>query len=268
MESVKKSIDEREKHKREYDSRMNERQMQLTEGKVDSSKALDASLVVSECSGTKSDKQDTSSSSGNYITHVVDADIRLVDDQVPFAEVDRNTIPDLTNMCHRGGEIDQNAEKCQVSCPLLDPSFDNMTTEFSNQKKVFANAALKNELRNLKGNSVDTKFAKPSILGKPVLQPLRNQSVIRQPNAFKSERPNFSKPRFSSQVDVNNVSLKPVTPHYLPKVQEYVLTKPPHVIAPGSSRNSKKKSYGSNDIAHSHYLEEARKKTQERNRNS
>ncbi|GJT94794.1 hypothetical protein Tco_1090312 [Tanacetum coccineum] len=98
MESVKKSIDERAKHKREYDNRMNERQMQSTKGKVDSSKALDASLVVSECSGTKSDKQDTSSSSGNYITHAADADIRLVDDKVPFAEVDRNTIPDSTNM--------------------------------------------------------------------------------------------------------------------------------------------------------------------------
>ncbi|GJR63611.1 putative late blight resistance protein homolog R1B-23 [Tanacetum coccineum] len=136
------------------------------------------------------------------------------------------------------------------------------------QEKVFANVALKNELRKLKGNSVDTKFAKPSILGKPVLQPPRNQSVVRQPNAFKSERPNFSKPRFASQVDVNNVLSKPVTPHYLPKVREYVLAKPHHVIAPGSSRNSQEESYGSNDMAHNHYLEEARKKTQERNRNS
>ncbi|GKA05604.1 hypothetical protein Tco_0684724, partial [Tanacetum coccineum] len=136
------------------------------------------------------------------------------------------------------------------------------------QEKVFANAALKNELRKLNGTSVDTKFAKPSILGKPVLQPHRNQSVVRQPNAFKSERPNFSKPRFASQVDVNNVLSKPVTPHYLPKVREYVLAKPHHVIAPGSSRNSQEESYGSNDMAHNHYLEEARKKTQERNRNS
>ncbi|GJS89685.1 hypothetical protein Tco_0772321 [Tanacetum coccineum] len=111
------------------------------------------------------------------------------------------------------------------------------------QEKVFANVALKNELRKLKGNSVDTKFAKPSILGKPVLQPPRNQSVVRQPNAFKSERPNFSKPRFASQVDVINVLSKPVTPHYLPKVREYVLAKPHHVIAPGSSRNSQEEPF-------------------------
>ncbi|GJS28038.1 putative reverse transcriptase domain-containing protein [Tanacetum coccineum] len=38
MESVKKSIDERAQHKREYDSWVNERQIQTTEGKVDTGK--------------------------------------------------------------------------------------------------------------------------------------------------------------------------------------------------------------------------------------
>nr|GFB44649.1 hypothetical protein [Tanacetum cinerariifolium] len=56
------------------------------------------------------------------------------------------------------------------------------------QEKVFAIAALKNDLRKLKENSVDTKFAITLVLGKPVLQPLRNQSVVRQLNAFKHER--------------------------------------------------------------------------------
>ncbi|GJT25186.1 hypothetical protein Tco_0895123 [Tanacetum coccineum] len=135
------------------------------------------------------------------------------------------------------------------------------------QEKVFANVALKNEIRKLKGNIVDTKFAKPSILGKSVLQPPRNQSVVRQPNAFKSERPNFSKQQFASQVDVNNVLSKIVTPHYLPKVRESVFVKPHHVIASGSSRNSSKESYGSNDMAHNYYLEEAKKKTQDKNMN-
>ncbi|GJZ76460.1 hypothetical protein Tco_0641132 [Tanacetum coccineum] len=45
------------------------------------------------------------------------------------------------------------------------------------QEKGFAVAALKNELRKLTGNSVNTKFTKPSILGKPVGQPLKNQSI-------------------------------------------------------------------------------------------
>nr|GEU31317.1 putative mitochondrial protein [Tanacetum cinerariifolium] len=104
-------------------------------------------------------------------------------------------------------------------------------------------------------------------LRKPVVQPPRNQSVVRQLNAFKSERPNFSKPWFASQDVVNNDLPKPVTPYYLPKVRESVLAKPHHVIAPSSSRNSSKESYGSNDMAHNYYLEEAKKKTQDKNKN-
>ncbi|GJZ99568.1 hypothetical protein Tco_0672119 [Tanacetum coccineum] len=87
MGNAKKSLAERTHHKRQYDRRMNERQMQLRESKVASSKALDASLVVTECGGTKSDEHITSSSLGTYITYAVDADIRPVNDQVPFAEI-------------------------------------------------------------------------------------------------------------------------------------------------------------------------------------
>nr|GEU53992.1 reverse transcriptase domain-containing protein [Tanacetum cinerariifolium] len=179
------------------------------EGKVDSSKALDIGSVITKSSRTESDKQDTSSELGNYIMHDVDADIRPVNDQVPFAE-----------------------------------------------EKVFANATLKNKLRKLKGISVDTKFAKASILGKLVLQPLENQSVVRQSAAFRCERPKFSKPRFASHVDVKNDFPKPVTPHYLPKVREFVFVKPHRVITSGLSRNSSKESYGLNDMAHKYYLED------------
>ncbi|GKB53267.1 hypothetical protein Tco_0904020 [Tanacetum coccineum] len=94
------------------------------------------------------------------------------------------------------------------------------------------------------------------------LQTRRNQSVVRQPTAFKSERPSLSKQRFASQVDVNNDLSKPVTTHYLPKERESAVAKPHHMIAPGSSR------YSSNDMVHNHYLEEAKKKTQESCRNS
>ncbi|GJZ98312.1 hypothetical protein Tco_0670765 [Tanacetum coccineum] len=68
--------------------------------------------------------------------------------------------------------------------------------------------------------------------------------------------------RFASQVDVNNDFSKPVTPYYLPKERESVVAKPHHMIVPGSSR------YSSNDMVHNHYLEEAKKKTQESSRNS
>ncbi|GJY45548.1 hypothetical protein Tco_0434611 [Tanacetum coccineum] len=105
--------------------------------KVDMGKELDVGLVVTKSSETESDKQDTSSRSGNDITHAVDVDIRPVYDQVPFVDVqlttqhnvfaneqqhfmqsepiydthllekiDSNTTPDSTNMCHKRGEID------------------------------------------------------------------------------------------------------------------------------------------------------------------
>ncbi|GJU02037.1 hypothetical protein Tco_1112375 [Tanacetum coccineum] len=138
------------------------------------------------------------------------------------------------------------------------------------QEKVFAIAALKNDLRKLKGNSVDTKFDKTSVLGKPVLPSLRNQSVVRQPNAFKSERAQMSKQRFASQVDVNKNLSKPVTQHYLPKKTESAFAKPDHMIASSSSRNSSKNMprFSSNDMVHNHYLDVAKKKIQERDRNS
>nr|GEU49291.1 hypothetical protein [Tanacetum cinerariifolium] len=76
--------------------------------------AVDARLVVTESSGTKLDKQDTSSRSENYTTHVVDVDIIPVNDQEPFAKVDNNTNSNSTNISNRGGEMDQNAKKYHV----------------------------------------------------------------------------------------------------------------------------------------------------------
>ncbi|GKB47000.1 hypothetical protein Tco_0897753 [Tanacetum coccineum] len=84
MESVKKSIDERASHKREYHSRVNEIQMHTKEGKVDTGKALDTSLFVTESSGTLSEKLDTSSSSGNDAD---DVDIQPIYNEEPIAEI-------------------------------------------------------------------------------------------------------------------------------------------------------------------------------------
>ncbi|GJU64538.1 hypothetical protein Tco_1246373 [Tanacetum coccineum] len=378
MESVKKLIDERAQHKREYDSRVNERQIQTTDEKVDTSNELDASLVDTKSSGTESGEQDTRSRSGND-AHADDVDIRPIYDEEPMAEV--QLITDHIVFAKRQqhteqlefnneGEVDQDAEQCRNIRPLPAKLTDNQITELSNQSIEFENiclkktvaqfqkdfskleahcinpklqlqnnvlksgkqsqvlneksnkakvkhdidvieiinielehkvaillkenktlkrhykelsdsikttraktiehitslianndefkaqvqeqgfaiAALKNELRKLKGNSMNTKFAKSSILGKLVLQPHRNQSIIRQPIA--------------SQVDVNNDLSKPVTTHCLPKGKEPACVKPHHINAPGSSR------YSLNDMVHNHYLEEAKKQTQKISRNS
>ncbi|GJT50413.1 hypothetical protein Tco_0976570 [Tanacetum coccineum] len=145
---------------------------------------------------------------------------------------------------------------------LNNKSNENVDVLDQIQKKGVCNCSIKNELRKLIGNSVNTKFAKPSILGKPVLQPHINQFVVRQQTAFKSERLKISKEWFASQVDVSNDFSKPVTTHFLPKRREYAHAKPHYMIAPSSSR------YSSNDIVHNHYQREAKEKTLEHSRNS
>ncbi|GKA83637.1 protein SIEL [Tanacetum coccineum] len=120
----------------------------------------------------------------------------------------------------------------------------------------------------MKGKGVDTNFEQPSILGKPPLQTIRNQPVVRQPTAYKFERSQFPKHRFASQVDVSNDLTKPVTPHSWLQVRQSAIAKPYHVNAFGPSRNSSKtvsktsprESIGSNDMVHNYYLEEAKKK--------
>ncbi|GJR68271.1 hypothetical protein Tco_0014336 [Tanacetum coccineum] len=145
MESLKESILERAKHKREKDRRVNDKMMQSKERKDNSSKVLDAGLVVTESNETESKRHVLSSRSGND-THTDDADINSVNDKQPMAEVqlsaehnilaneqqhseqsesvydtyllekvDRNTTPESTDMSHRGGEIDQNADAKKMS---------------------------------------------------------------------------------------------------------------------------------------------------------
>ncbi|GKF99651.1 hypothetical protein Tco_0301342, partial [Tanacetum coccineum] len=58
MGNVKKFVAEKTRHQRRYDRRVNKRQMQTQESKIDTSKAVDADLVVTKSNGTKSEVQD------------------------------------------------------------------------------------------------------------------------------------------------------------------------------------------------------------------
>nr|GEW29898.1 putative ribonuclease H-like domain-containing protein [Tanacetum cinerariifolium] len=175
MSNVNKFVAERTRHQRQYDRRVNKRQIQKQESKIDMGKAFDASLVVMECSGTESGKHDTSSMLEND-ANADNAYIKPVYGKEPMAETKD----------HNDSLIAQMNKK----------SIENADLKAQIQKKVFAIASLKNELRKLKGNIVDTKFAKRLVLGKSVLQPFRNQSVVRKPTAYKSKRPKISKPRW------------------------------------------------------------------------
>ncbi|GJX59674.1 hypothetical protein Tco_0291064, partial [Tanacetum coccineum] len=244
MSNIKKFVVERTHHQRQYDRRVNKRQMQTQENKVDLGKALDAHLVVTESSGTESGKQDTSSKSGND-TDADDADIRPIYDEELMAEVQLTIECNIfaTGQQHiEQPEIINEAKTIEQITSLITQNAD---LKAQIQEMVFAIAALKNELR-------------------------KNQSIVRQPTTFKSKRPKISKPRFASQVDVEKDLSKLVTQHYLPKGREFALAKPHHAIASSESRNSSKNmpTFSSNDMVHNHYLDEARKKIQYRDRNS
>ncbi|GJY73864.1 hypothetical protein Tco_0478295 [Tanacetum coccineum] len=84
MGNVKKFVAKRTCHQRQYDKRVNNRQMQTQESKVDTGKAVDVDLVITESSGTESEVQDDSSRSWND-TNADDADIRPIYDEEPTA---------------------------------------------------------------------------------------------------------------------------------------------------------------------------------------
>ncbi|GJR60791.1 hypothetical protein Tco_1502953 [Tanacetum coccineum] len=213
---------------RQYERRVNKRQMQTQESKIDTGKALDADLVDTESIRTDSKVQDDSSRSGND-TDADDADIRPIYDEEPMAEVQltaecnifaigqqHTEQPEIIVEGQHGQILNETSNKAKIEKEIdvletmnieLEHSVatlhknrqqlaNNAELKAQIQEKVFAIAALKNDLRKLKGNSVDTKFDKTSVLGKPVLPSLRNQSVVRQPNAFKSERAQMSKQRY------------------------------------------------------------------------
>ncbi|GKA54198.1 gag-pol polyprotein [Tanacetum coccineum] len=150
MGNVKKSVAERTHHQRQYDRRVNKRQMQTLESKIDTGKAVDDDLVVTKSSGIESEVQDDNSRSGND-TDVVDANIRPIYDEEPMAEVQltvkynifdigqqHTEQPEIINE----GKVDQYPQ-CQVKTPMLDSSHDNQKPEYSTQSLESENILLK-----------------------------------------------------------------------------------------------------------------------------
>ncbi|GJX75476.1 hypothetical protein Tco_0314071 [Tanacetum coccineum] len=122
----------------EYERRVNKRQMQTQESKIDTGKALDADLVDTESIRTDSTVQDDNSRSGND-TEADDADIRPIYDEEPMDEVQLTVECNIfaTGQQHTEqpeiiveGRVDQYPETCQVKSPMLDSSPDNQTTEY------------------------------------------------------------------------------------------------------------------------------------------
>nr|GEV11478.1 hypothetical protein [Tanacetum cinerariifolium] len=121
LESVKKSIDERAQHKREYDHWVNERHMQTTEEKIDTSKALDTNIIPIYDEEPMAEVQAT-------------AKINV------FAMGQQHTEqPEFNNE----GKVDQNAEGCHDTCHFPAILTDNQTPVHSYQSLESKNICLK-----------------------------------------------------------------------------------------------------------------------------
>nr|GEU29316.1 hypothetical protein [Tanacetum cinerariifolium] len=151
MAAFNKSIDERVQLKREYDSWVNERRIQTTEEKIDTSKALDASSVDTEHSRTESKEQDTSSKSMND-AHDDVADIRPIYDEETIAEVQTTVEIDVFAIgqqhteqpkFNNEGEVVQNAKECHNTCPFPAIFSDNQIPKHSYQSLKSKNSCLK-----------------------------------------------------------------------------------------------------------------------------
>ncbi|GJW46531.1 hypothetical protein Tco_0078177 [Tanacetum coccineum] len=170
-------------------------------------------------------------------------------------------------------KIFKNIDFLPVSKSIKIDELESDKAEFSNMYDILLQECVSNDvmcsyLHSL--SDLDLTTGITMLLGKPPLQPIRNQLVVRQPTAYKSKRSQLPRHWFASQVGVSHDLTKPVTLYSWPQVRKLSFAKPYDVNVPGPSRNSPKhvsfqsprESVGSNDMVHNYYLEEAKKKAQ------
>ncbi|GKA08775.1 hypothetical protein Tco_0688106, partial [Tanacetum coccineum] len=195
IESVKKSIDERALHKSEYDTRVNERQLQIQECKVQEVKASDAYSGDNDCSRIVSDKDESSRSKNecnDKSTSRDDTDIRTSYDTEPVVEVpytaeynmfavdtqhseqpecinntcvvekaDSNVTPDSPDMCDNEIQTDHNVVECDHERVALANLIANLKLHIDENRKIQkqlkkANASLAQELKEYKSTLAET----------------------------------------------------------------------------------------------------------------
>nr|GEX53282.1 retrovirus-related Pol polyprotein from transposon TNT 1-94 [Tanacetum cinerariifolium] len=231
------------------------------ESRVDTFK--NQAISTSELSNIMNQSETEITSDSNIISYSRDEIIPFVKALKDlFNSFDQFLIDELTDVQNVFNQIEQAVEQ---HCVKKNKFQDKMNDVLKENERLLEQAISADILNIVVNANVNYAF-----LGKPMSQSHRNQLVVRQPTAFKSERPRISKAQCDSQVDVNYNLLKPVSTHYLPKEREAASEKPHHMIASSNSRFSSKNitRFSSNDMIHNHYLEEAKKRTQEHSRNS
>nr|GEW27458.1 hypothetical protein [Tanacetum cinerariifolium] len=100
--------------------------------------------------------------------------------------------------------------------------------------KGIAISELKKLIEKLKGKSVDTKFEKSSVIRQPNAFKNQRPSILGKPTIFSDslERKDFSKSKSVTKNNASNDFSKPVTAHILPPNKKSIL-KNTNVLAPG-----------------------------------
>ncbi|GJZ52439.1 hypothetical protein Tco_0606954 [Tanacetum coccineum] len=270
---VKKSIAERARHQRQYGRRVNETQMQMQEGEVDRGKALDADAVVTKSSGTESEKLDTSSRSGND-THDEDADIKPMNDKEPMAEdakqyrVKSPLLDDELFKMKDMVEKEDAPEFCEFfKINELKAQLQAKNTTISKLKKHIKKvhetsneAKVKNDIDVINTINIELEHTVAKLLAENEQLHKENEHLKQ---TYKDLYDSIKKTRVQTKDHTDSLIVQL-------KKRESAFAKPCQVIACSESRNSSKNMprFSSNDMVHNQYLDEAKKKTQERDRKS
>nr|GEV64512.1 hypothetical protein [Tanacetum cinerariifolium] len=212
---------------------MNDRMMQSIEGNADSSKVLDDGLVVTKSNETESERHILSSRSGND-THTDDADINSVNDKQPMAEVQlfaEHNI--LANEQQRSEQSASIYDTYLLEKVLKNGQHGQILNETSNE------ANIKWEINVLETRNIDLENSVARLLAE-------NEKLNKENEHLKQTYKDLS--------------------DFIKKTSVQTKDHADSLIVQLNYKNSKKESYGSNDMAHNYYLKEAKKKTQDKNR--
>nr|GEX15078.1 hypothetical protein [Tanacetum cinerariifolium] len=123
-------------------------------------------------------------------------------------------------------------------CKEREQYFEIQDLKAQLQDKGIAVSELKKLIEKLKGKSVDTKFEKSSVIRQPNAFRSQRPSILGKPTIFSDslERKDFSKSKSVTKNNVSNDFSKPVTAQILPPNKKSIF-KNTNVLAPGMSNS-------------------------------
>nr|GEW00623.1 uncharacterized mitochondrial protein AtMg00810-like [Tanacetum cinerariifolium] len=178
----------------------------------------------------------------------LESKFKVLDDIVYKTGQSVQTMNMLNNKCQTSFAKPEFLKKAQRENPRL-YDIENQSNEFRKEReqyfeiqdlkaqlqdKEIAISELKKLIEKLKGKSVDTKFEKSSVIRQPNAFKSQRPSILGKPTIFSDslERKDFSKSKSVTKNNVLNDFSKPVTAQILPSNKKSIL-KNTNAVAPG-----------------------------------